>query len=55
MVMLEIDFPTSVKPTKSRAPTEPLVPTSGMLIDSDVPSEKVTVSAKKTADWIPLK
>ena len=42
-----MDFPASVKPTKSRAPIEPVVPVSGMLINSDVPSEKVMSSSEK--------
>jgi len=47
IVMLLIDFPTSVNPTKSKAPTPELVPAPGMRMVWLVPSENVIISVKK--------
>ena len=54
MVTLLINFPASVKPTNASAPTLLLMPGPGINKLWLLPSEKVTVSAKK-AVWMPEK
>ena len=54
MVMLVMDAPASVKPTKSRAPTLPEVPVPGILTVWEVPSENWITSVKKMV-WTPEK